>query len=119
YCWSMGKFAAERRTVLAGEHGGRLDTLTLWVRLDPRSGRPAALAPAFRAVYAEVVEGRTTDHELRHGALPEPARTRPWPLRACDFDLRGHVNNAACWAAVEEVLATGADLVGGSFEMEF
>jgi acyl-ACP thioesterase len=29
----------------------------------------------------------------------------PWTLRAVDFDVMRHVNNAAYWAAVEEVLA--------------
>lgn len=120
YCWSMGKFAAERRTAMVGSDGGRLDTLTLWVRLDPARGRPAGLAPAFRDVYAEVVEGRLTNHDLRHDAPPARMRGTPWPLRACDFDLRGHVNNAVCWAALEEVLAADAEpSAGGTFEMEF
>jgi acyl-ACP thioesterase len=29
----------------------------------------------------------------------------PWPLRATDLDVVGHVNNAAYWAPVEEELA--------------
>lgn len=119
HCWSMGKFAAERRTVLAGAHGGRVDTLTLWVRLDPSSGRPSALAPAFRACFAEAVGARVTDHELRHPAPPDRPG-QPFPLRACDFDLRGHVNNAVLWAPVEEVLAADGFAGGaGTFEMEF
>lgn len=28
---------------------------------------------------------------------------RAWPLRRADFDVLGHANNAAYWAAVEEV----------------
>ena len=31
----------------------------------------------------------------------------PWPLRATDVDLHGHVNNAAYWQAVEHRLASG------------
>ena len=30
--------------------------------------------------------------------------------RFTDFDVLGHVNNAACWQIVEEVLATRRDL---------
>jgi acyl-ACP thioesterase len=30
---------------------------------------------------------------------------RPWPVRTSDFDLLGHVNNAAYWFAVEDELA--------------
>lgn len=120
YCWSMGKFAAERRTTILGEGGGAIDTLTLWVRLDPRSGRPTPLTEEFRALYATAVAGRCTEHELRHPAPPPDAMARPWPLRACDFDLRGHVNNAACWAAVEELRDERADAdLPRTAEMEF
>ena len=46
---------------------------------------------------------------------PRPARRRrstasPWPLRFTDFDVLGHVNNAACWQIVEEALAARRDL---------
>ena len=33
-----------------------------------------------------------------------------WPLRFTDFDVLGHVNNAACWQIVEEALAERRDL---------
>jgi acyl-ACP thioesterase len=29
---------------------------------------------------------------------------RPWPTRRADLDIIGHVNNAAVWAAVTEVV---------------
>ena len=38
-------------------------------------------------------------------AQPAGARVRPWPVRASDFDLLRHVNNAAYWYAVEDELA--------------
>lgn len=120
YCWSLGRFSAERRTTMRGDQGGRLDTLTLWVRLDPGSGRPAALTPAFRSLYADAVAGRQTDHELRHEAPPPDVPGEPWPLRACDFDLYGHVNNAAYWSVVEEAVASLPDTaMPRAFEMEF
>ena len=34
----------------------------------------------------------------------------PWPLRATDVDLHGHVNNAVHWQAVEHVLPTTGPL---------
>jgi acyl-ACP thioesterase len=35
----------------------------------------------------------------------------PWPLRASDVDLHGHVNNTVYWQAVEHVLlAAGPEL---------
>ena len=37
-----------------------------------------------------------------HQLVPQ---RKPWPLRFTDYDVLGHVNNAAAWSAVEEVLA--------------
>ena len=35
----------------------------------------------------------------------------PWPLRVTDVDVAGHVNNAASWQAVEQLLPqSGLDL---------
>jgi acyl-ACP thioesterase len=42
---------------------------------------------------------------LRLPGPPADAATRPWPLRASDFDVLGHVNNAVYWEAVEDELA--------------
>ncbi len=48
---------------------------------------------------------------LQHpSAVPDDAVRRPWPLRATDFDLLGHVNNAATWSVVEDVLASRPQL---------
>ena len=33
-----------------------------------------------------------------------------WPLRFTDFDVLGHVNNAACWQIVEQALSERRDL---------
>ena len=46
----------------------------------------------------------------RHVLEVPPAETADmvrvnWPLRAVDYDVMNHVNNAAYWSAVEEVLA--------------
>ncbi len=39
--------------------------------------------------------------------VPDGAAHRPWALRRVDLDVAGHVNNAACWTALVEVV-TGA-----------
>ena len=41
---------------------------------------------------------------------PAGSTAEPWPLRFTDFDLLGHVNNAASWAVVEEHLAAVSTL---------
>jgi acyl-ACP thioesterase len=105
--WSSGRgaVAAGRRMSLAGDRGGRVELDSVWIHLD-REGRPARITD-FGA-YAETAGERYVSTKLE---LPEPeagARRRSWPLRSTDVDLLGHVNNAAYWHAVEEVLAEGA-----------
>jgi acyl-ACP thioesterase len=41
------------------------------------------------------------------------AAAEPWPLRAVDIDLLGHVNNAAYWAAIEEQVEPGTAFAHG------
>jgi acyl-ACP thioesterase len=36
--------------------------------------------------------------------VAEGATRRAWPLREADLDIAGHVNNAAVWQAVSEVV---------------
>ncbi len=53
--------------------------------------------------------------------LPGPtgaAVRSPWTVRRADLDPFDHVNNAANWAFLEEVLEPGASRVGRA-EMEF
>jgi acyl-ACP thioesterase len=120
FCWSMGSRFAERRTELAGDDGGLVDTLTLWVRMDPNTGRPIALTDAFRELYRDAVHGRVTDQRLRHDPPPAGLELEPWPLRACDLDRHDHVNNAAYWQVLEQQLAEFDDeRVPLDFEMEF
>lgn len=95
---------ADRRTVVVGDDGARLEALSLWIHVDPHTGRPARLTPEFLDTYREAGQGRTVSARLRHGPPPTagPVGERPWPLRSTDLDRLGHVNNAATWAAVED-----------------
>jgi acyl-ACP thioesterase len=111
WCSGVGARWAERRTTVAGEHGGLVETATIWVHVDPDSGRPARLGPEFAALYGDTAAGRKVDARLAHPAeVPPGAVVRPWLWRATDFDVLAHVNNAAYAATVEEALA--ADTVG-------
>lgn len=103
WCCGTGASAAGRRTTLTGDRGGRIETETVWIHLD-RAGRPLRLTQRFFDVYGPAAEGRKVSTRL---ALPDPAadaERRAWQLRAADVDILGHVNNAAYWAAVEELL---------------
>lgn len=108
WCSGVGGRWAERRTTLRGEHGGVVETATIWVHVDPASGRPARLGPEFAALYGDTAAGRKVDARLRHASEPPPGTPlRAWPWRATDFDVLAHVNNAAYAAVLEEAL--GAD----------
>jgi acyl-ACP thioesterase len=112
WCSGIGGRWAERRTTLLGDDGGRIDTATLWVHLDPTTMRPLPLPPQFHALYREAASGRTVRVRRLHPDRPdtEDVTVRRWPLRFSDFDVLGHVNNAAYWAIVEEQLARRRDL---------
>jgi acyl-ACP thioesterase len=96
-----GRAWAERRTDIDGPRG-RIEASALWVHVGA-DGRPARLTEGFAAVYGEATEGRTASPRLP----PTPGDhgdERPWPLRYADLDPAGHVNNAAVWEAVAEVV---------------
>jgi acyl-ACP thioesterase len=104
WCSGTAASAAARSTSLRGDRGGRVDTETIWIHLDA-SGRPARLEQRFHELYGLSARGRRASTRLELGEPPPDAARRPWPLRRTDIDQLGHVNNAAYWSAVEEVLA--------------
>ncbi len=118
FCSGTGSRWAERRTTLAVDGAPVVDTVAIWVYVD-RAGRPARLGEWFFDYYGEAAGGRRVSGRLR---LPPPAdglTTRPWPVRATDFDLLGHMNNAAYWEAVEDELTSSIpDQVPVSAELE-
>jgi acyl-ACP thioesterase len=108
WCAGLGRRWAERRVTMRGARGALVEAAMLWVSLDHDSGRPLPLTADFVALYGEAAAGREVSARLQHRPEPPPGAVterRPWPLRATDFDLLDHVNNAAAWAMVEEVVA--------------
>jgi acyl-ACP thioesterase len=104
FCGGLGAAWAERRTTIEGDDGGHVEAASLWVALDPTSGRPARLGPEFIEIYGSAADGRTVGGRLRHPAPADGAEGRPWPLRSTDHDGMGHVNNAATWEPIEDEL---------------
>jgi acyl-ACP thioesterase len=102
WCGGTGPAWAERRTDLEVDGALMVQTVALWVPLDP-AGRPLRVSQEFHDVYGEAAAGRRVT-----GRVPAPpvltlATAQPWPVRRADLDILGHVNNAAVWAAVTEV----------------
>ena len=120
FCSAIGPRWAERTTTLAdgdadgdgdgdGDGSELVRATAVWVAVDSESGRPSLLGPDFLRVYGPSAAGRTVSARLSHPRPPAPegqqAGGEPWPLRAVDFDVSGHVNNAVYWAAVEDAVA--------------
>ena len=102
WCSGVGASAAARRTTIAGNRGGRVEAEVVWIHLG-RDLSPLRLPQRFHDVYTPAAEGQGVSTKLTLRA-PDDGATRPWPLRATDVDLLGHVNNAVYWSAVEEAL---------------
>ena len=115
FCSGIGSRWAERRIVVTGDRGARIDAVALWVHLDPTSGRPKLLPPRFRTDFAAAAAGREiTARQVIDPVLPvDPAAiTQTWHPRSSDIDILDHVNNAVGWAVVEQVLATQLAMTG-------
>lgn len=108
WCGGLGRRWAERRVSMRSARGASVEAALLWVSLDRASSRPLPLSPEFLDRFAEAADGREVSARLQHPSTPPAGADlarQPWPLRATDFDLLDHVNNAATWAMVEQVLA--------------
>ena len=111
WCSGTGSHWAERRISIAGDAGSAIEAATTWVHFDTATGRPSRIPAGFDEIYGEAAGGRKVKARLDH---PDPPAAElhgfAWPLRFTDFDVLGHVNNAACWQIVEEALSARRDL---------
>lgn len=102
WCGGTGPAWAERRTNVDFDGQLVLEAAAVWVPIDA-AGRPVRLRESFFETYGEAARGRKVSGRLTKAPIPEGANRRPWPLRACDVDMMGHVNNAALWQTMSEV----------------
>ena len=115
WCGGTGSRWAERRVSIAGAKGGSVEAASLWVYVDLATFLPKRLGAGFVGLYGEAAAGRTVGSKL---LLPGPQsdgalERRAWPLRRTDLDVLAHVNNAAYWCALEELIGERPDLVAG------
>jgi acyl-ACP thioesterase len=101
WCSGLAAIAAGRRWTVTGDAGGRIEVDSVWIHLGPDQ-RPARIE-SFD-VYAEATGGRSVSTRLELAAPEAGAESQPWPLRASDVDLHGHLNNAVYWQGVEDVV---------------
>lgn len=103
WCGGVGAAWAERRTDIAVGAHRLVEAVALWVPINA-TGHPLRIRPEFFAVYGDAVAGRKVSGRVGAAVIAEDAWWRPWPLRRADLDIVGHVNNAAVWQAVTEVV---------------
>jgi acyl-ACP thioesterase len=101
WCSGLATVAAGRRWSLTGDRSGRIEVDSVWIHLDADQ-RPARIEH-FDA-YALAADGRRVSSRLPLTDPPTDGPRAPWPLRASDVDLHGHVNNTVYWQAIEHVL---------------
>jgi len=107
WCSGLAAIAAGRRWSLEGDRGGRIEVDSVWIHLGPDQ-RPARIE-SF-GLYAEATGDRSVSTRLELAVPGSDVPRMPWPLRATDVDLHGHVNNAVYWQAVEDALrSSGID----------
>ncbi len=126
YCSGLGRMWAERRTTISSDGAGESDieSVALWVHLDPESWRPAPFSEDEFVRYGSAAASRRISARLRHPPPPSDgaraSTTWSWRFRAAECDIADHVNNSAYWTPFEEELLTeGADLEALDAEMEF
>jgi acyl-ACP thioesterase len=110
WCGGVGAAWAERRTNISSRGQLLVEAVALWVPVDP-SGHPVRIKPAFHDVYGEALQGRKVSGRVPAPEVAEGAQLVAWPLRRADLDVVGHVNNAAIWQAVTEVVTTAVSSV--------
>jgi acyl-ACP thioesterase len=118
FCSGLGRFSAERRTSIRGATAA-VETVALWICLDPERGRPMRFPADFVAAYEESAAGRDANVRLRHPEPPEDAERSAWRFRATEMDPAGHINNSHFWAPLEEELAAGDEPESIDAEVEY
>lgn len=115
WCSGIGQRWAERSTTF----DARVEATALWVYVDAKTLAPLRLPPSFYDRWGAAAGGRKVSGRLGHTEPPASVEWRPWPLRATDFDVLDHMNNAAYWHVVEEHLAAGRWPLPTEAEIEY
>jgi acyl-ACP thioesterase len=118
FCSGIGRFSAERRTSIRGGSAA-VETVALWICLDPERGRPMRFPPDFLSVYEESAAGREANVRLRHPEPPGDAERSGWTFRASEMDPAGHINNSHYWTPLEEELAADSPPSSIDAEIEY
>jgi acyl-ACP thioesterase len=103
-CGGLARHWLEHRIRAVGSRGAHLEVSTSWVLVDMMSGRPAPLPEGVANGYAEAADRRPRAVPRVPARPADGAARRPWPVRADDLDGNDHVNNAAYFSVIAELL---------------
>ncbi len=106
FCSGLGRAWAERSTVIKSKSASVKATAN-WVLLDDLGRSPIRLSEEFLSVYGRSANGKVSSprlHLLQRLGDFKPSEKLEIPLRFCDLDIMGHMNNAVHLALVEESL---------------
>lgn len=120
FCSGTGRAWAERRTTIEvdGRPEPAVETVGLWVHLDPISWHPTGFSDRELEVYGATAGDRRISHRLRHPAPPPDADAREWTFRTTETDVADHVNNAAYWHPLEHELLTAEEPEPSAIDVE-
>lgn len=113
WCSSMSTRWSNMRVQITSDKGASIETEGFWINISATTGMPTRISDEALELLARTTE----QHRLRWKPwLTEPAPAPShtdihFPLRATDIDSFNHVNNAAYWHAVEELLVDQRPLV--------
>ena len=122
FCSGVGRAWAERRTSITcgeAESGAGVETVALWVHLDPATWHPSTFTERELEVYGETAGDRRVTARLRHAAPAEVEQRWSWTFRGAEADIAQHINNAAYWTVLEEELLKASDPDSLDVEMEY
>lgn len=121
FCSGLGRMWGERRTSISrlGQPDSDVETVSLWVHLDPVQWRPVPFTAEEATLYGTSAAGRRVTARLRHPAPGSLNGGSVWNFRATELDIAGHINNAAYWEPLEEELLGGPDPSRIDAEIEY
>ena len=121
FCSGLGRMWAERRTSISrlGQPESDVETVSLWVHLDPVEWRPMPFTEEEAALYGASAAGRRVTARLHHPLPGSVDGGSSWDFRATELDIAGHINNAAYWGPLEEELLGGPEPERIDAELEY
>lgn len=105
YCSGIGRAFAQRNVEITTQAGAHINTSTIWVSLS-EEGKPTEVPQWLMSAYPhtkKVSSARTLG--LTDSSDPDVISV-DWVLRASDYDINDHVNNAVAFDALYEVAHT-------------